>query len=343
MRVTEAIERYLAALRIDRGASANTVEAYQRDLLQWRDWLESATSDLHTLGPDSVHRFLSHLHKQKIKGDQTIKASSVGRKASALRQFFKFCCLELGLEINPTEQLQTPKLPRKLPKALSHEAVATLLAAVDKGLPYPGRPSERGTPEHEKEVEALRARDRAIIYLMYASGLRVSETVGLTTHRLQLGDQGRRSRPETVLNYVRVLGKGNKERIVPFAPIAAEYLHEYMEKHRPYLLRPHTTEGRPRRPTAGDTVFVSAAGAPLTRQSCWLLMKSFAHEARLTDTLSPHVLRHSFATHLLHSGMNLRSLQTLLGHSDLSTTQIYAAVTPEHLQEAYRLAHPRSK
>ncbi len=309
---SEALERYLAALRIDRGAADKTVEAYQRDLKQFGARLPQAlNTPLGEIGPDLVHEFLSHLYKQKQK------ATSVGRKASCLRQFFKFGCLELGLELNPTEHLQTPALPRKLPKALSEDAVGKLLEAADQGLPYT-RVGENG------EIGlALQARDRAMLYLLYASGLRVSELVGLTTHQLRLD-----------LGYVRVRGKGDKERIVPFAPVAADRLRDYLDVHRARLVPP----------AASDSVFVNSQGGVISRQTCWKLLKDFALQAGVSSqSLSPHVLRHSFATHLLHSGMNLRALQTLLGHSDLSTTQVYTAVTPEHLEKAYRLAHPRAK
>ena len=309
---SEALERFLAALRIDRGAAAKTVEAYRLDLGQFGRRLPQALkTPLAEIGSDQIHDFLSHLYRQKQK------ATSVGRKTSSLRQFFKFACLELGMEFNPTEHLQTPALPRTLPKALSEDVVGKLLEAADQGLPY-SRVGDDGVVGL-----AYQARDRAMIYLLYASGLRVSELVGLTTHQIQLD-----------LGYVRVRGKGDKERIVPFAPVAADRLRNYLDVHRSKLIDK----------SSGDSVFLNSQGAAISRQTCWKLMKDFGLQAGVSsDSLSPHVLRHSFATHLLHSGMNLRSLQTLLGHSDLSTTQVYTAITPEHLEKAYRLAHPRSK
>ncbi len=303
------IESFLESLRIDRGASDRTVDAYRRDLKQWLESLVPEGSGLDSVTPGELQRYLDDLHASGQK------ATSVARKLSALRQFFKFCCLEKGFRQNPTEKLESPSLPKRLPKFLTEAQVGALLDAADSGLPYPGLEESLG--------DALRARDRAMVYLMYATGLRVSELVGLTTHQLD-SEQG----------YVRVRGKGEKERIAPFAPSAGERVFEYMDRHRPRL-RPGSDHLFIARPSDRE-----AQG--LSRQSCWKVLKQLASQAGL-PSLSPHMLRHSFATHLLHSGMNLRSLQTLLGHSDLSTTQIYAHVTPEHLKAAHRKFHPRGE
>jgi integrase/recombinase XerD len=354
MEIREAIKRYLAALRIDRGAGRRTVEAYRRDLLQWAQAFSpqgeatpgeatpgeatpgeatpgeatpgeatpgeatpGEATPLEAITTERLRSYLAGLSTPEHPGGP-LRAASVARKSSCLRQFFKFCCLELGLRANPAEGLGSPKLPRRLPKALSREETSALLASLEPGLPY----------REERLREALQARDRAVTLLLYASGLRVSELTALTFHQLDLQ-----------LGYVRVLGKGNKERIVPFAPVAGQALSTYIDRYRPALLRgSRDTAGAP---SESDPVFVSAAGAGLTRQAVWQLMKALAAAAGLRRELSPHVLRHSFATHLLRSGMNLRSLQTLLGHSDLSTTQIYAHVAPEHLKDAYLRFHPR--
>jgi integrase/recombinase XerD len=307
MDLKSLIPEFLESLRLDRGASDRTLEAYRRDLEQFSSWIHelggaAAGGPVAELGLEQLHSFQTHLHRLGMR------SSSIARKVTALRQFFKFCCLEKGLESNPAERLRSPVQARRLPKFLDQEQVTRLLEAVDTGLPY-----ERG-PE-----EALKARDRALVYLMYASGLRVSEVVGLTPHQIDLG-----------MGYVRVRGKGSKERIVPFAPVAGEKLSAWVE-------------ARPGLAPATDHLFVNHRGLVLTRESCWKILKSLALQAGLPLTLSPHVLRHSFATHLLQSGMNLRSLQMLLGHSDLSTTQIYAHVTPEHLAAAIRKYHPRGE
>ncbi|MGZ3696590.1 MAG: tyrosine recombinase [Bdellovibrionota bacterium] len=291
------IEAFLESRRVDLGASDHTIEAYRRDLLQLASWLgDSATG----VSADELQNYLVHLHTEGLG------PASVSRKLSAIRQFFKFCCLERGLALNPAEKLESPSARRRLPKALSEEQVSALLAAADAGLPYP-----RGSLP-------LQSRDRAMVYLMYATGLRVSELVGLTTHGLDLS-----------LGYVRVRGKGDKERIAPFAAVAGEHLRTWLEGHRA-ALKPPT-----------DHLFVNHRGLALTRQGFWKILKELAVVSGLPSSLSPHVLRHSFATHLLGAGMNLRSLQMLLGHSDLSTTQIYAHVTPEHLKVAHRKYHPR--
>jgi integrase/recombinase XerD len=299
------IESYLEALRIDRGASDRTVEAYRRDLYQFAEWLSGNTGSgapLEQVELEHLNSFLSHLHRAEQK------PASIARKVSAIRQFFKFCCMENGAKSNPAELLQSPAQAKRLPRFLTHEQVEALLSASESGLPY----------QHESSRDALQARDRAMIYLLYATGLRVSELVGLTTHEVDLS-----------LEYVRVKGKGDKERIVPFASAAGTHLRDYLSQHRP-ALKPVT-----------DHVFVNHRGMVLTRQAFWKGLNALASLAGIQGAISPHKLRHSFATHLLQSGMNLRSLQMLLGHSDLSTTQIYAHVTPEHLKAAHRKFHPR--
>jgi integrase/recombinase XerD len=297
------IQSFLEARRIDRGASDRTIEAYKRDLEQFASSLPEG------LAPEKVttthlQDFISKLHHEQQK------PSSIARKSSALRQFFKFCCLERRLQENPAENLEAPQPAQRLPKNLSTEEIEKLLAAADKGLTY----------LKDKNAEALRARDRAILYLLYATGLRISELTGLTPHDIDLQ-----------MGYLRVKGKGGKERIAPFATVAGDHLRSWIETHRA-TLNPAT-----------DHVFINHRGFALTRQSVWKTLKELALQAGISTTLSPHKLRHSFATHLLQSGMNLRSLQMLLGHSDLSTTQIYAHVTPEHLKSAHKKFHPRGE
>jgi integrase/recombinase XerD len=300
---------FVESMRIDRGCSEKTVEAYRRDLEQFDRWLSSRKLALATLDSDTISLFLADLTRQGQK------ASSIARKTSTLRQFFKFCCLEKGLKQNPAENLESPTQPKRLPKYLTSEQVQALLHAADQGLAYT-------VPEQDRE--ALHARDAAMVYLLYATGLRVSELVGLTLHHIEL-QQG----------YVRVRGKGDKERIAPFAPIAGEKLAHYLEHHRKVL------SARCGGNEPAQVAFLNHRGEPISRQSFWKILKTLALQAGVTSKLSPHMLRHSFATHLLQSGMNLRSLQMLLGHSDLSTTQIYTHVAPEHLKESHRKYHPR--
>ncbi len=305
MQIAAAIQAYLDSLQVDRAASKHTVSAYSRDLAQFAAFLKLKHPSLKQItGVEARHleAFITHLSKE---GQD---ARSLARKTSALRQLFKFGCLELGLGANPAENLASPKLTRSLPKALSQPETEKLLAALEPGLPY----------LKSKSASALQARDRAMLVLLYATGLRVSELTGLTPHNIDL-NQG----------YLRVRGKGQKERIVPFAPYAGALLQSYIEHHR-LSLGPK-----------GDALFVNHQGSQLTRQGFWKLLKELARQAGLKKSISPHVLRHSFATHLLEGGMNLRGLQMLLGHSDLSTTQIYTQITPEHLKDAHKRYHPR--
>lgn len=301
-----AISQFTDSLRIDRGAADRTVEAYERDLRECFSYIDA--SKLESISLEDLNDYLSHLRKLKRK------STSIARKVSALRQFFKFCCLEFGLEHNPAEQLHSPLQTQRLPKYLTQAETEDLLKMAEEGLDY--RDSKR---------EALQSRDRAMVYLLYATGLRVSELVGLETHECDLS-----------MEYVRVHGKGGKERIVPFATRAGDCLRDYLENHRPALL----PEGQ----LANIShLFLNHRGLALTRQSFWKILKSLADQAGIKKAISPHMVRHSFATHLLQSGMNLRSLQLLLGHSDLSTTQIYAHVTPEHLKIAHKKFHPRGE
>ncbi len=305
-----AIGLFLDARRIDRGAASATLSGYRSDLEQFASTLPATgATRLNSITPADLHAFLRALHTARSR------PASVARKVSALRQFFKFAVLELGLHENPAEQLRSPATAQRLPKFISHAEIEKLLAAVGQGLPYP-----------EPIRNALVLRDQAMVVLLYATGLRVSELVGLTTHAVDLS-----------LAYVRVLGKGGKERIVPFARPARDALDEYLAGGRPLLLGPDSHRDE----TPNDRLFLSRRGEGLTRQSFWGTLKDLAVLGGLNEEISPHRLRHSFATHLLQAGMNLRSLQTLLGHSDLSTTQIYAGVTPEHLQTLHKKYHPR--
>lgn len=301
--IEEAIEDFLESKRLDRGASSQTIEAYRIDLQQFTNLLPDEVNDPSQILPEHLHAFIERL------GTEGQRSSSIARKMSALRQFFKFCCLEKGLEHNPAESLSSPQEGRALPHFLSLEEVEALLTTTQVGLPYPGRLGP-----------ALQSRDRAMVTLLYATGLRVSELVGLTLFQLDL-PQG----------YLRVRGKGDKERIVPFAPVAGDLLRAYLETDRPALTPQE------------DAVFLNHRGRALTRQAFWKILKRLALASGLSSSLSPHVIRHSFATHLLQAGMNLRSLQLILGHADLSTTQVYTHITPEHLKEAHKKFHPRGE
>lgn len=300
------LSRFLDHQKIDRGAAAKTLEAYERDLNQW---IRSP------LTPQDTVRISENDLKAYIQtlSEAGQKSSSIARKLSAIRQFFKFCALE-GIRTDlPIENLITPKIEKKIPKFLALEEVLELLRAADAGYPYPS-----------ETRASLQARDRAMVYLLYASGLRVSELSSLNLEQLDLAEC-----------YVRVRGKGSKERIAPFAPEAGEHLREYIETHRPKLAAKFSG------PSAPSAVFLNHRGSELTRQTAWIILKQLAQIAELKSNLTPHLLRHSFATHMLQNGVSLRSLQMLLGHSDLSTTQIYTHVTPDHLKAAHQRFHPR--
>lgn len=306
-----ALPLFLDSKKVDRGASPATISAYQTDLHQFANSLpKKIETDLFAITPEDLHQFLRLLHERKEKG------SSVARKVSSLRQFFKFGMMELGLETNPADQIRSPTTASRLPKFLTHEAIEKLLAATAVGLPYP-----------EKMRAPMVLRDRAMVILLYATGLRVSELCSLTLHGIDLS-----------LSYVRVRGKGGKERIVPFARAARDALDEYLKDGRPSLIQESLRHGK-----NSDDLFLSRRGEGLTRQAFWGILKDLALVAGINDSISPHRLRHSFATHLLQAGMNLRSLQSLLGHSDLSTTQIYTHVTPERLKDLHKKYHPRGE
>jgi integrase/recombinase XerD len=298
----QLVQEFLDAKQLDRGVAANTLEAYDGDLRQFFEWLSPAIEPSH-VPQETILDYLEFLQHQSIQ------PLSIVRKLSTLRQFFKFCYLEKNFHSDPTEGIRNPKTPHKLPHFLNMQQMGDFLNLADQGLPYPGPLSQ-----------SLKARDRAMIYLMYATGLRVSELLSLTLHQLDLARC-----------YVRVVGKGQKERIAPFVPAAAERLRGYLETERP-LLQPQS-----------DTVFVNHRGTPLSRQAFWKLIKTLATQSHGTGPLSPHTLRHSFATHLLQGGLNLRTLQLLLGHSDLATTQIYTHLAPEDLKRAYQKYHPRGE
>ena len=289
------VERFLQQLWLQEGLANATQQAYRRDLAFLSSWLESRQSSLLQCDRASLHAML------EARVQQGYHHRSNARLLSSLRRFFRQA-RELGWRSDdPTALLESPRAPRALPNSLSETDVEQLLAAASGD-------------------DAVSLRDRAMLELMYASGLRVSELVGLPLGQLSLR-QG----------VLRVIGKGNKERLVPMGEEAIAWLTRYLEQARPDLL-----EGQP-----AEAVFVSRRGAALTRQAFWYRIKHYARLAGLRSSLSPHSLRHAFATHLLNHGADLRSLQLLLGHSDLGTTQIYTFVARERLKALHERHHPR--
>ncbi len=290
------VDEYLSTLAVERGYSSKTVEAYAVDLKDFLSFLEGqGVLDPKEIIPAHILLFLSDMRKRGLVEE------TIARKLSALRGFFSFLVLEHGLSENPLTLIEGPRPRRKIPLVLSVEEVKRLLEAPDTSSP-------------------LGLRDRAMLELCYSSGLRVSELVSLLVFdtNIQVG-------------YVKVRGKGAKERLVPMGEYAKEALDLYLKKGRPRLLR-NNDEAH---------VFLNKRGRPLTRQRFWQIIKEYALKAGLSFRITPHVLRHSFATHLLERGADLRTVQMLLGHASLSTTQIYTHVQAETLRRVHALYHPR--
>jgi integrase/recombinase XerD len=292
----EMLEQFYHHLGVERGLAPLTLESYASDLQNFREYLHHAgLASWEEVSLPDLQSYLAELEKRGLA------ATSRARRLSALRQFFRFLQQEDKLPANPVELLDSPRLPMKLPKVLGEKEVEALLAAADGTTP-------------------LGLRDAALLEVLYATGLRVSELVGLTLKQVDL----RRG-------VVRPLGKGSKERLVPMVPQAVEKLRRYLAEGRPHLLKERDNA----------FLFLNSKGKPLTRQGFWKLLRKYALKANVRR-LSPHVLRHSFATHLLSRGANLRVLQLLLGHADLATTQIYTHLEAERLKATHRKAHPRS-
>jgi integrase/recombinase XerD len=292
---------FLAYLELERGLSRNTLVAYRSDLLQYGEYLDGRAASAVTATHGDVAAFLSAL-AEGGEGRAPVAASTLARKVACLRSFYRHLRREGVIAHDPTAQLRGPQKSQRLPRVLSREEVNRLLA------------QPRG-------AEPLAVRDRALLELMYACGLRASEAVGL-----ELGDV------DLEEGLLRARGKGSKERIVPIGRQALVALRGYCAGARPRLL-----SGRPER-----HVFLNRRGSALTRQGLYKIVQGHARRAGLSEGMSPHTLRHTFATHLLAGGCDLRSLQEMLGHADLATTQVYTHLSAERLKDAYFSAHPRA-
>lgn len=289
------IDRFLDALWLQKGLSDNTRDAYRSDLALFNGWLAERDVRLEDAGRAII---LDHLAWRQANG---YKARSTARLLSGMRGFYRFLLNERLISVDPTLQVEQPQLGRPLPKALSEADVEALLAAPDIGDP-------------------LGLRDRAMLEVLYACGLRVTELISLSLEQINLR-QG----------VLRTLGKGNKERLVPLGEEAMHWLERYLRQARGLLLGDKPS----------DVVFPSQRGSQMTRQTFWHRIKLHASVAGVSAAISPHTLRHAFATHLLNHGADLRTVQMLLGHSDLSTTQIYTHVARARLQELHARHHPR--
>lgn len=289
------LDEFTDRLWLEEGLSRNTLESYRRDLAQFALWLEkNAAKMLLKAESADIERYLG------VRAPVS-KPRSVGRLVASLRRLYRFALREGRIDIDPTQQLGSPKIPRSLPKSLSEDEVEKLLNAPDA-------------------EQLLGLRDRAMLETLYATGLRVSELVALKVSEVSL-DMG----------VVRVTGKGDKTRLVPLGEEALDWITRYLREARPMLL-----DGQ-----LADAMFVTQRGDGMTRQAFWYLIKRYAVLAGIAKHMSPHVLRHAFATHLLNHGADLRVVQMLLGHADISTTQIYTHVARERLKLLHAQHHPR--
>jgi integrase/recombinase XerD len=289
------LQPFLDSLWLESGLSKNTIAAYQRDLLGFATWLRQFDIDLAAASRNDILRY------QSVRMREGRKVRSEARLLSTLRRFYRYLCREEVRDSDPTAQIESPRLGRPLPNSLTENEVEDLLAQPDIN-------------------KSLGLRDRTMLEVLYATGLRVSELIALTFEQLNMR-QG----------LVRCVGKGNKERLVPLGEIALDWLQQYLLESRPDLLQG----------TVSEDLFPTKRGKAMTRQAFWYLIKRYAKQAGIEKELSPHTLRHAFATHLLNHGADLRVVQLLLGHADLSTTQIYTHVAKERLKSLHAQYHPR--
>ncbi len=291
------IDGFIDALWLEDGLSKNTLAAYRRDLSLYATWLamkEQGGRKLDETVESDLNSYFSARHA-------ATKATSANRRLTVFKRYFRWALRERFVTADPTLKLQSAKQALRVPKTMSEAQVESLLAAPDEDLP-------------------LGLRDRAMLELLYASGLRVSELVGLKTFHVSLND-----------GVLRIMGKGSKERLVPFGQVAREWIVKYLADARPAILGGQQT----------DDLFVTGHGKGMSRVMFWMLVKKYAQLAGIHSPLSPHTLRHAFATHLLNHGADLRAVQMLLGHADISTTTIYTHVARERLKALHAQHHPR--
>ena len=298
------IDNFLNYLAVEKGFPPNTIAAYRNDLNQFADFIEKEATKHGWIPPWAGFDRQSMLSYLLDLRQRNYAATTVARKVAAIRSLFNFMVAEGIIKANPIQDVRSPKIGKSLPKPISISQVRLLLE----------QPSKLSTPEAK--------RDRAMLELLYASGMRVSELVSLN-----LGDVDLEN------GYVRCLGKGSKERVIPVYEQAALMVKEYIEETRLQLV--HKADEQ--------ALFVNLRGDRLTRQGFWQILKGYAKAANLEIEITPHTLRHSFATHMLNGGADLRSVQELLGHANISTTQVYTHLTTEHIRRTYEQSHPRAK
>jgi integrase/recombinase XerD len=297
MEIAATISSFLMHVKVEKGLSSNTVSAYRRDLVKFNEFAQKRKLSLEAVSRDDLVDFLAGLYRQKLE------SKTVARHLVTLRNFFRFAQIQELIPSDPSVNLESPKIRRALPGYLRLEEVERLLAQPDAKT-------------------ALGLRDRAMLEVLYSTGLRVSELVGLRVTDL-----------DTKVGCVRCIGKGDKERIVPVGRKALGMVEKYLRDARPKLLG---------KVLGSPTLFVNRRGGALSRVGVWKILSGYGRRAGLRVALTPHMLRHSFATHLLERGADLRSVQLMLGHADISTTQIYTHVVEERLKQIYKAHHPRA-
>jgi integrase/recombinase XerD len=296
MEISVAINSFLTHVRVEKGLSANTVVAYRRDILKFDAFARKRKLSLESVSRDDLIDFLASLYRLKLE------SRTVARHLVTLRNFFRFAQIQELITEDPSLNLESPKIRRSLPGYLRLEEVERLVAQPDEKTP-------------------LGLRDRAMLDVLYSTGLRVSELIGLRVMDL-----------DASAGCIRCIGKGDKERIVPIGKKALALVDRYLRDSRPKLLGKNDC----------TSLFINRRGGPLSRVGVWKILSAYGRQAGLRVALTPHMLRHSFATHLLERGADLRSVQLMLGHSDISTTQIYTHVVEERLKQIYKAHHPRA-
>jgi integrase/recombinase XerD len=303
--MSEHIELFLKYLMVDKGFSKNTEEAYRNDLTQLETFMTAETSKRSQMPSwDNFDRQDMLTYMLALK-ERKYASTTLARKVAAAKSFFKFMTEEHKVQVNPTENIASLKVGRALPKPISIAQARRLLE----------EPAKLNTPEAK--------RDKAMLVLLYASGMRVTELI-----TLNLGDV------DTTGGFVRCYGKGQKERMIPIYPSAALAIDQYLKEARPQIVQHRADE---------KALFLNVRGERLTRQGLWQILKGYAKAAGIEVPVTPHTLRHSFATHMLNGGADLRMVQELLGHANISTTQVYTHLTSEHVRKTYEKSHPRAK
>lgn len=299
MKMEDHLKDFMHFLIVEKGLAKNTIVSYERDLKSYLHYLKQVEeiTDLNVVQRTHIVHFLGHL-KEQGKSSKTL-----ARHIASVRAFHQFLIRDKVVDHDPSVHIESPQMERSLPKVLNLEEVETLL-------------------ESPKNTDHYGIRDKAMLELLYATGMRVSELIGLDSGNIHL-----------TMGFVRCIGKGNKERIIPIGKTATDAILKYLENGRPKFISKKHKE---------DALFLNHQGKRLTRQGFWKILKKLAKEAGIQKDLTPHTLRHSFATHLLENGADLRAVQEMLGHSDISTTQIYTHVTKTRLKDVYSKFHPRA-